>query len=270
MAKVFVIDVAKCNGCYACQMACKDEHADNDWTPYAKPQPDIGQFWMKLREETVGSVPKVRVRYTPTLCNHCARPACKAACPNDAVSVRDDGLVLIKPARCKGCGQCAAACVYGAIYFNNDLKICQKCTGCAHLLDNGYALPRCVEACPTDAMRFGEETELSDEVLGAMRLLADEGQKPRVWYRNIPGQFIAGTVYDPAAEEVIVGARCRAVSGGKLLETFTDSYGDFWFNDLAVGKWEIFIEPKGYKQKAFYDLRTTECLNLGDIAMERA
>ena len=45
--KVFVIDVGICNGCYSCQIACKDEHVGNDWTPYAKPQPDTGQFWLK-------------------------------------------------------------------------------------------------------------------------------------------------------------------------------------------------------------------------------
>ena len=35
--KAFVIDVSKCNGCYCCQIACKDENVGNDWTPYAKP-----------------------------------------------------------------------------------------------------------------------------------------------------------------------------------------------------------------------------------------
>ncbi|MCX8033671.1 MAG: oxidoreductase, partial [Thermoleophilia bacterium] len=48
--KVFVIDVTKCNGCHNCQIVCKDEHVGNDWTPYAKPQPEIGQFWVKLTE----------------------------------------------------------------------------------------------------------------------------------------------------------------------------------------------------------------------------
>lgn len=35
--KAFVIDVSICNGCSCCQIACKDEHVGNDWTPYAKP-----------------------------------------------------------------------------------------------------------------------------------------------------------------------------------------------------------------------------------------
>ena len=47
--KVFVIDIAKCNGCHSCQFVCKDEHVGNDWTPIAKPQPEIGQFWLTGR-----------------------------------------------------------------------------------------------------------------------------------------------------------------------------------------------------------------------------
>ena len=39
MGKVFVFDAAKCNGCRNCQIACKDEHVDNEWAPWAKPQP---------------------------------------------------------------------------------------------------------------------------------------------------------------------------------------------------------------------------------------
>ena len=50
--KVFVIDVAICNGCYTCQIVCKDEHVGNDWTPIAKPQPDTGQFWLRARPST--------------------------------------------------------------------------------------------------------------------------------------------------------------------------------------------------------------------------
>ncbi len=48
MAKVFVVDLEKCNGCYCCQVACKDETVDNDWMPYSKPQPNVGQFWCKV------------------------------------------------------------------------------------------------------------------------------------------------------------------------------------------------------------------------------
>ncbi|MFH0915517.1 MAG: oxidoreductase, partial [bacterium] len=45
MGKVMVIDLSICNGCHNCQVACKDEHVGNDWSPIARPQPDTGQFW---------------------------------------------------------------------------------------------------------------------------------------------------------------------------------------------------------------------------------
>jgi len=44
-----------------CQIACKDEHVSNDWTPIAKPQPDTGQFWLKLNQLNV----PVAVYHTP-------------------------------------------------------------------------------------------------------------------------------------------------------------------------------------------------------------
>ena len=37
--KAFVIDISICNGCYCCQIACKDEHVGNDWTPMPNPSP---------------------------------------------------------------------------------------------------------------------------------------------------------------------------------------------------------------------------------------
>jgi tetrathionate reductase subunit B len=131
------------------------------------------------------------------------------ACPDRAISKRDDGLVLIEPQACSGCKACIEACPYKAIYFNEELNLAQKCTGCSHLLDNGYRLPRCVESCPTDAMRFGEEEELKDLIEGATALRASAGAHPRVYYRNIPGRFIAGTVYDPIEKEAFAPPAAR-------------------------------------------------------------
>ncbi|MDR2501939.1 MAG: 4Fe-4S dicluster domain-containing protein [Oscillospiraceae bacterium] len=269
MSKVFCVDVSKCNGCHNCQIACKDEHAGSDWLPYARAQPEIGQFWLKLHEHTQGSVPKVRMHYTPRLCNHCERAGCIAACPAGAISRRDDGLVLIDPQKCAGCGACKSACVYGAIFFNDELKIAQKCTGCAHLLDNGLGLPRCADACPTEALSFGEEAELEDFIVGAEVLQPETGFRPRVFYRNIPGVFIGGTVYDPEIEEVIIGARARCISGYKTWEATTDNYGDFWFFDLAPGVYEIIIGADGYEFQTFQRVQARESVNLGDIALER-
>lgn len=271
MAKVFMVDVAKCSGCQCCNIACKDEHVDNDWTPYAKPEPDIGQFWIKVEQHVNGTIPKVKVHYTPRLCNHCENPACAKICPNEAITRNPDGFMIIEPEKCTGCGKCQEACPYGVIYFNKDLNIAQKCTGCAHLLDNGLTLPRCVEACPTDALTFGDEDDpaVRDFINGAVTLKPELGLMPKVYYRNIPGQWIGGTVYDELEKEVIIGARCIAVCGGRRYETVTDEYGDFWLRDLPVGVFDLAIQAHGFVPKYFNDLHTEECINLGDIPMTK-
>ena len=100
-------------------------------------------------------------------------------------------------------------------------------------------------------------------------LQPETGNRPRVYYRNIPGMFIAGTVYDPVEKEVVIGARCRATSGGKNLEATTDVYGDFWFNDLPVGTYDVAIEADGFEPKYFAAVGTAKAVNLGDIPLTR-
>lgn len=268
--KVFVIDVSICNGCYACQIVCKDEHVGNDWTPIAKPQPDTGQFWMRMTERVRGSVPKVKIAYRPHLCMHCDNAPCMESCPIDgAIYKREDGLVIIDPLKCTGCKNCVDACPYDAIFFNEDLNIAQKCTGCAHLIDNGWKEPRCVDACPTLALRFMDEKEAKELIKKGEIWKPEIGKKlkPRVFYLNLPKKFIAGTVYDPIEKEVVIGAICKLeeARSGKRYIVKTDSYGDFWFEGLKDGKFNLEIR-KGRKAKVFKNLDTTEKdIHLGDI-----
>ena len=268
MSKIFLIDVGKCTGCYNCQLACKDEHCENDWTPYAAPQPLTGQFWCRVTEHVQGTIPKVKIHYIPRMCAHCEKAKCMAVCRTQAITRREDGFVLIDPAKCAGCGECIRACPYGAIFFNDKLRIAQKCTGCTHLLDHGAASkPRCVEACPTDAMVFGEETDLQEQLVGAKPLTPGG----KIWYKNIPGQFIGGTVYDPVEKEVVIGAKCVLTGEGQALETGTDSYGDFWFRDLPTGgAYALTISAPGFRAKTFERISTEKSVNLDDIPLERA
>lgn len=268
MSKVFCIDVAKCSGCYNCQFACKDEHCNNEWLPFAKQQPMIGQFWLKVTEHVQGTKPKIRIHYIPELCNHCEHPACLAAAENGAVYKRDDGLVIIDPEKAAGQKQIAEACPYGAVFWNETLNIPQKCTGCAHLLAVGKK-PRCVDVCHTGAIQFGEESEFSEFISGADVRIPESGQNPRVYYRNIPGRFIGGTVYDPIEEVVIRNAVCHLRQGDREWDTCTDFFGDFWFRDLPVGNFCLSIEADGFAKVEYQDLNTADSLNLGDIPMER-
>jgi Fe-S-cluster-containing dehydrogenase component len=270
--KVFLIDTGMCNGCYSCHIGCKDEHVANDWSPIAKPQPEIGQFWLKMHEKVRGTVPKVKVAYRPGLCMHCDNPTCVEACPNDVIYKREDGLVIIDPTKCRGCRNCVTSCPYeDVIYFNEDLNIAQKCTGCAHLIDDGWQETRCSDNCPTICIRVVDED--SDE---AKAFIADaefykaeiaEKMKPRVYYKGLPKKFVAGTLFDPEADEVRIGAECTLTGGGKTYKVTTDHFGDFWFEDLPDGAYTLDIKA-GDKTKVIDNIDTTALdINLGDIPL---
>jgi sulfite dehydrogenase (quinone) subunit SoeB len=271
--KVFVIDVDKCVGCYACQFVCKDEHVANDWSPIAKPQPDTGQFWMKLEEYIRGTVPKVEMHYIPLLCQHCDEAPCIPACPVEgAIYKRDDGLVIIDTDKCTGCKSCVDACPYDVIYFNEDLNLAQKCTGCAHLLDGGeWKTTRCADACPTEAIMFGEESDFADLIAKAEILKPEEAAKPRVYYLNVPKKFVAGTVYDPTAKEIVEGATCTLMGAkGASYTATTDGFGDFWFRGLADGAtYSLTIAAPGFTTKTIDAISTMKDVNLGDIALAK-
>jgi Fe-S-cluster-containing dehydrogenase component len=266
--KVFVIDIDKCSGCHNCQIACKDEHCGNDWMPYAKPQPNSGQFWMKVNQKDHGQVPKVRVEYTPWMCMHCDNPACKAAAP-DAVEKRADGIVLIDPIKSQGRRDLVDACPYGAIYYNEELDIPQKCTGCAHLLDEGE-VPHCVDLCATGALRFGDEEEFAEEISNAETF--DFGNAaPRVYYLNRPHLFIGGEVWDPIDNEIIEGASIElSMPDGSIKSTHSDDFGDFWFKRIDEGRYSLAIKADGFKDVEVKDIDLCESLNLGDFPLERA
>ena len=265
--KVFVVDTTICNGCYNCQISCKDEHCGNDWSPYAKPQPDTGQFWMKLKETVRGNVPQVKLAYLPVMCQHCEDAPCMAACPVEgAIIKRDDGLVVIDPKACSGCMNCLDACPYGVIYYNSTLNIAQKCTGCAHLLDRGWEVPRCVDSCPNDAIMFGEESELAAKFAEGETLHPEFGLKTKVSYIGIPKRFIAGTVYDPDTQEVVTGAICTLTGEGETFTQDTNHWGDFMFEGLEVGDYTLKIEGAG-KTKTLADISTKKDVGLGDVAL---
>ena len=247
--KAIIVDISRCNGCYDCQFACKDEHCGNDWSPIAKPQPMTGQFWCKVDQKERGRVPVVAVDYTPTFCGHCDNAACMAAAKGGAVYRREDGLVVIDPEKARGQKQIVDACPQHMVFWNEELQLPQKCTGCAHLLDDGWTEPRCVDACFTGAQRYGDESEFADEIAKAQQLPGSEGLGMHVYYLNKRGpRWIAGEVADRSANEVVIGAKVTIAdaAGATVATLSTDEFGDFRYNDAKPTNYHVTIEAEGY------------------------
>lgn len=262
--RIFVFDHNKCNGCYNCQIACKDEHCDNEWLPYAKPQPMTGSYWMRLGEKTKGQVPKVRLEYRPVPCQHCDDAPCMTA--SDAFYRREDGMVILDPEKAAD-KALLGVCPYHVIYWNEALGIAQKCTGCAHLLDAGE-IPHCVDACTLGALQFGDEEDFADAIKDAELLNPEYGTSPRVYYLNMPHLFVAGEVWDPEANEVIEGAKVTLTGEGMTRGATTDEFGDFWFRRIDAGTYHLSIEAEGFQgeDKSFV---LEDSLNLGDFPLSK-
>lgn len=265
-----VIDTTKCNGCYNCFIACRDEFCGNEHTGYTAPQPESGHFWMRIVERERGRFPKVKVAYIPVACMHCENAPCIAAAKNGAVYRRSDGIVIIDPGKSRNQNQIVEACPYRVIYWNEERKIPQKCNFCAHLLDAGWKEPRCVEACPTNALVFGNIDDSESEIVklidsGQCEVIHPEyGLKERVNYIGLPKRFVAGTVILGDKDECAEGA-VVSLGGTKTLKT--NNYGDFEFEGLPEETiYEVKVDYVGYKSQVF-TIKTKVDIYLGDITL---
>ena len=152
----FAFDQGACNGCKACQIACKDKH-----------DLPIGVTWRRVVEYSGGTwsrdgdvlTPNVFSYYTSISCNHCESAICMQVCLTTAMSRRDDGTVYVNADKCVGCRYCEWACPYSAPQFNAATGHMSKCDGCYDYRQQGQE-PACVSACPSRALAWGEVDEL--------------------------------------------------------------------------------------------------------------
>lgn len=278
MKKWFLlIDVEKCENCENCFLSCKDEHADNDWPKYTAPQPSQGQSWIQIQTKERGKYPFIDVAYLPTTCMHCDNPSCITAAKNGAIHQRPDGIIIIDPVKSKGQKNLVDSCPYGAIKWNDQLQLPQKCTLCAHLLDEGWKETRCTQSCPTAALtlRHVDETEMhqiiEDEKLRPY--MPEHKTRPRVYYKNLyrfTHCFIAGSVAVrvDGKEECAKGAKVTLLNSVNetISEITTDDFGDFKFDNLEEngGKYKLQIAYAGYDVKTI-TVELTKSLAVGTI-----
>jgi Fe-S-cluster-containing dehydrogenase component len=272
-------DLSRCIGCYNCQIACKDEHVGNDFPPIAKSQPTFGHFWLRIDEsEQAWSPSHIKVTYMPKLCNQCEDPACLKVAKNGAVYKRADGIVIIDPEKAVGQKQLVDACPYGSIYWNEELNVAQKCTFCAHLVDDGWQVPRCVQTCPTGVMYFGDLADPQSKISqflaknpDAEVLNPEKGTKPKVKYVDLPKPHLSGTVRFGDTNECAGKVKVTLTGAdGMKAETVTDFFGDFHFKNVKKGKAQISCVIEGYKPETKSLEITDDITFLGAISLAKA
>ena len=203
-----VIDLNRCIGCTSCAVACKMHNAIPPGLWWRR----VDSFGTELHPIASGEYPnKLHISYLTIACMHCDNPPCVNVCPVGASFKREDGLVLIDYERCIGCRYCMIACPYNARRFlfeppeehltvvNPEAPIrrhgvVMKCEFCVWKIDRERAegkdpKPVCVEACPYNALIFGNLKDPNSEVSKILRtskvitLRANLGTNPKVKYK---------------------------------------------------------------------------------------
>ncbi len=273
----FIIDVAKCWDCNNCFIACKDEHEGNDWPGYTLAQPRHDHRWINVYRRERGQYPLIDVAYRPTPCMHCKDAPCVEA-SDGAITRREDGIVLIDPEKSTGRKELVASCPYGVIFWNEEQNVPQKCTMCAHLLDDGWKQPRCAQACFTGALIAVslEEQEIQQmvEAEGLEQLHPEKGTRPNVYYKNLhrfDKEFISGSaaVKNNDVVDCAQGVHVTLYRADEVLqECVTDVFGDFRFDGLPrnSGEYRVEFQPEGSSSQSVpVDLASS--INLGTILL---
>ena len=161
-----LIDISKCIGCKACQVACMQwndlqgeighNHGD-----YQNPRDLNDTTWTLMRFYEVEPEPdRLEWLIRKDGCMHCADPGCLAACPAPGAIVRySNGIVDFHQEHCIGCGYCITGCPFDIPRLSKQDEKAYKCTLCSDRVAVGLA-PACVKTCPTGAITFGGKAEM--------------------------------------------------------------------------------------------------------------
>ncbi|AOE85200.1 4Fe-4S dicluster domain-containing protein [Pseudomonas sp. TCU-HL1] len=271
-----IINVGRCENCYNCVLAERDEHVGNDYPGYAAPASLADEAPIRILRRVQGAAPMVETTYLPVMCNHCDDAPCMKV-GGDAISKRADGIVVIDPVKAKGRKDIVRSCPYRAIVWNEEQQLPQTWIFDAHLLDDGWKGPRCQQVCPTDVF---EAVKLDDEAMqekagkeGLRVLLPKLNAKPRVYYRGLDRWdtcFIGGSVsvnLDGVVDCVASAEISLFQSDKRIAVTYSDAFGDFRFGGLAKKSGCYRIEVRHDLDEAQRECELDESLYLGEIRL---
>lgn len=149
---ILIADPSLCVSCQRCELACTEFNDGKADPRLARIKINRGMFYgtegTSLTSPHNGAYGSDPVCVQDT-CRQCDHPVpCANACPKGAIRVNPKtGARYVDEETCIGCGLCQKACPWNMMSFDVEKNVASKCFLC-----NGD--PKCVKACPTEAIRY--------------------------------------------------------------------------------------------------------------------